>query len=135
MRGYNNFNPGNIRKSDVTYKGEKPSTDYAFKQFISMAWGFRAMFVLLDTYRRKHGLNTIQSMLNRYAPPSENNTTEYVNFVSSRAKIAEFSAIDTRNEKQMIPIVAAMARIENGGDPDMEDVRAGWELFINNKEV
>lgn len=134
-RGYDNFNPGNIRKSAVTYKGEKPSTDASFKQFISMAWGYRAMFVLLDTYRLKHGLNTLQSMLNRYAPPTENNTTEYINFVSSRTKIADISQVDTRNEKQMIPIVAAMAKMENGKDPDMDDVRAGWELFVKYATV
>lgn len=100
-----------------------------------MAWGYRAMFVLLDTYRLKHGLNTLQSMLNRYAPPSENNTTEYINFVSSRTKIADISQVDTRNEKQMIPIVAAMAKMENGKDPDMDDVRAGWELFVKYATV
>lgn len=129
-RGYRNNNPGNIRCSDVTYKGEKPSTDVSFKQFTSMAWGYRAMFILLDTYRLKYGLKTLQQLLNRYAPPSENDTTEYVNFVSSRTKIADISAVDTRDEKQMIPIVAAMARMENGSDPDMDEVRAGWELFV-----
>lgn len=129
-RGYNNFNPGNIRKSAVTYKGEKPSTDVSFKQFISMAWGYRAIFILLDTYRLKYGLKTLQQLLNRYAPPSENNTTEYVNFVSSRTKIADISTVDTRDERQMIPIVAAMARMENGSDPDMDDIRAGWELYL-----
>lgn len=133
MRGYNNFNPGNIRRSRVRYLGEvHPSQDTHFKQFESMAWGFRAMFVLLDTYRKRYGLKNLREMLTRYAPPTENHTTKYVNFVSSRSEIAEFSAIDTRNEKQMIPIVAAMARMENGKDPDMDDVRAGWELFMKN---
>ena len=53
-RGLRNRNPGNIRRSGVRYKGEvRPSTDPAFKQFGSMALGYRAIFVLLDTYRRR----------------------------------------------------------------------------------
>lgn len=128
-RGYRNFNPGNIRLSRVKYKGEKPSADAQFKQFESMAWGFRAIFILLDTYRVKYGLNTLQEMINRYAPPTENNTTEYVNFVSRRSKVADISRVDTLSERQMVPIVTAIAAMENGSEPDANDVMAGWELY------
>lgn len=132
-RGYRNFNPGNIRNSPVRYLGEKESTDIAFKQFESMAWGFRAMFVLLDTYRVRYGLKTLQQMIERYAPPSENDTTGYVGYITRRTRIADISSVDTRSEKQMIPLVTAMAAMENGSDPDADDVRKGWELFINSK--
>lgn len=131
-RGYRNNNPGNIRRSSIRYKGEKESNDAQFKQFESMAWGFRAIFILLDTYRVKHGLNTLQEMLNRYAPPSENNTTEYVNFVSRRSKVADISRVDTSSAQQMIPIVTAIAVMENGSEPDADDVKAGWELYCNS---
>ena len=68
-RGTDNCNPGNIRRSKIRYKGERhPSTDAAFKQFESMEWGYRAMFVLLDTYRVRYGLNTLREMISRYAP-------------------------------------------------------------------
>ena len=129
-RGYRNCNPGNIIHSRVRYKGEiVPSADPKFKQFENMAWGFRAIFVLLDTYRRKYGLNTLQQMINRYAPPCENDTTGYVGFITSRTRIADMSTVDTRNEKQMIPLVTAIARMENGAEPDPDDVRKVWELF------
>lgn len=131
-RGYNNFNPGNIRRSDIAYKGERESTDSSFKQFTSMAYGFRALFVLLHTYSVKYHLKTLQSMLNRYAPPTENDTTSYVAFVSNRTRIADISTIDTLNEKQMIPIASAIARMENGSEPDADDVQTGWELFKND---
>ena len=50
-RGYRNYNPGNIRISNTRYKGEVvPSQDTAFKQFQSMEYGYRAMFVLLHYY-------------------------------------------------------------------------------------
>ena len=69
-----NRNPGNIRRSATKYLGEvAPSRDAAFKQFETMAWGYRAMFVLLDSYSRK-GYRTIRQMISRYAPPIENHT-------------------------------------------------------------
>ena len=132
-RGYRNFNPGNIRQSDVAYTGEiTPSKDPFFKQFRTMALGYRAMFVLLHTYSVKYHLKTLREMIERYAPPVENDTTEYINFVSSRTKVADISTVDTMNERQMIPIVAAMARVENGSDPDMVEVRQGWNLFVRD---
>lgn len=132
-RGYTNQNPGNIRHSRVMYQGEVcPSKDASFKQFQSMAYGFRAMFVLLHTYSTKYHLNTLRAMIERYAPPEENETTEYVNFVSTHAKIADIQSVDTLNQRQMVSIVTAMARMENGSAPDIADVLEGWEMFIRD---
>lgn len=132
-RGYDNNNPGNIRCSRVVYLGEVlPSTDTAFKQFKTMAWGYRAMFVLLHTYRIKHNLKTLREMIERYAPPTENDTTSYVSFVSMRTRIADIQSVDTLNQRQMVSIVAAMARMENGAEPDIAEVMEGWELFVQH---
>ena len=133
-RGYRNCNPGNIRNSSVRYLGEKESTDIAYKQFESMAWGFRAMFVLLHTYQVRYGLKTLQQMIERYAPPSENDTTGYVSYITRRTRIADISTVDTHSEKQMIPLVTAMAVMENGTEPDADDVHKGWELFVNSSK-
>ena len=131
-RGLRNCNPGNIRKSRVKYEGEVvPSRDAEFKEFSSMAYGYRAMFVLLDSYRSKYGLGTIRQMLSRYAPPSENFTEGYVRFVSSRTGIAPDEIVNTRAARDMIPIVAAMSQIENGAPAITSDVEAGWSLSSN----
>lgn len=130
-RGVRNCNPGNIRCSRVRYKGEVlPSQDREFKQFESMAYGYRAMFVLLDTYRRRYGLTTIRQMINRYAPPTENFTEGYVRFVTQHTGIGADEVVDTRRSNDMIPIVAAMSEIENGVRANFREVEAGWELFI-----
>lgn len=135
-RGYSNCNPGNIRHSEVMYQGEvRPSKDPSFKQFKTMALGYRAMFVLLHTYRVKHHLKTLQAMIERYAPPTENSTTEYVNFVSTRTKIADIQSVDTLSQRQMVPIVTAIARMENGQEPDIQDVIDGWEMFVQDYDV
>ena len=83
-RGLSNCNPGNIRQSKVRYKGEvQPSRDPAFKQFESLAWGYRAVFVLLHTYRVRHGLRTVRGMISRWAPPVENHTEAYIRAVAA----------------------------------------------------
>lgn len=133
MRGLKNFNPGNIRISKVKYLGEiTPSKDKAFKQFESMAYGYRAMFVLLDSYRR-NGYKTLRQMINRYAPPVENHTANYIKFVTERARVFEDVELDTQDPAEMIPIVSAMSQMENGVPANYEDVRQGWELFVKHK--
>lgn len=129
-RGLSNRNPGNIRQSAVRYKGEvRPSRDPAFKQFESMPCGYRAIFVLLDTYRIRHGLDTIRGMISRWAPPSENRTEIYIRAVADAVGIADDRPVDTRDRTTMLRMAAAISRVENGTAADMDDVERGWELF------
>lgn len=129
-RGLRNCNPGNIRQSRSNFKGEvRPSRDSAFKQFESMAYGYRAMFVLLNSYHKRYGLTTIREMISRWAPPSENFTEGYIRFVSERSGIDADAEVDSRSERDMVPIVAAMSEIENGTKTAMTDVYEGWKLF------
>lgn len=133
-RGLRNKNPGNIRHDKVKWRGEVvPSQDGAFKQFETMAWGYRAMFQLLNTYSWRHGLNTIRKIIGRYAPPNENHTESYINTVARESGVGADVRITPTNSDVMIPIVAAMSRVENGVPAVMVDVRAGWELFLKHK--
>lgn len=128
-RGLDNRNPGNIRRSRVRYRGEvRPSRDPEFKQFESVAWGYRAMFVLLDAYRRRYGLNTVRGMISRYAPPSENDTARYVRTVCEMTGIGPDERIDTRDRAAMVPLVAAMSYVENGVAAVRADVEHGFDL-------
>ena len=120
-RGLRNRNPGNIRRSAVRYKGETESDDAAFKTFASTAWGYRAMFVLLHTYRVRHRIATLRGMIARWAPPSENDTGAYLRTVVRRS--------GTRDGPTMTRIAAAMARVENGVEPDEAEIAEGWRLF------
>lgn len=132
--GLDNNNPGNIRLSATKYLGEvQLSQNKSFKQFKSMAWGYRAIFVLLHTYNIRYGLRNIERIINRYAPPTENNTERYISFVSYRSGIPRDKPIDTLSANDMIPIVTAISRMENGVEAVSEDVNAGWELFIKHK--
>ncbi|MEG0807464.1 MAG: structural protein P5 [Alistipes sp.] len=131
-RGLSNCNPGNIRRSKVRYKGEvHPSRDPAFKQFSSLAWGYRAIFKLLDTYRIRYGIDTIETMIARWAPPSENHTQGYIRAVSDQAGLPADQRLDTHDRHTMIPIAAAISRVENGTPADRAEIARGWELFMS----
>lgn len=129
-RGYRNNNPGNIRINGDKFQGEViPSQDKEFKQFESMSYGYRAIFKILRNYQINYKLNTIRQMISRWAPKNENDTANYISFVSERSGISADDPIRTDNREMMIRMVAAMSRVENGIDADMSDVIAGWELL------
>ena len=91
------------------------------------------MFVALYTYQRRYGLNTITGLIRRWAPSNENDTDAYIATVSRDSGIQPTTWINTQHRDTMIPIVAAMSRVENGVSADMSEVDAGWELFEKHK--
>ena len=97
-----------------------------------MAWGYRAMFVLLDSYRR-NGYRTIRQMISRYAPPVENHTENYIRCVAEWSGIGADEPLNTQAGEMMIPVVAAMSRVENGRPAVLSDVEAGWMLYLQHK--
>jgi hypothetical protein len=115
----------------VRYKGEKAqSSDESFRQFESIEWGYRAMFVLLHTYAIKHRCNTLRKIINRYAPPIENHTESYLRRVAYATHLSADEKIVSTDAATMTAVVAAMSEVENGVQPDMNDIWRGWELFI-----
>jgi hypothetical protein len=70
-------------------------------------------------------------MLNRYAQPSENFTEGYIRFVSQKTGILPDEELNTRSERDMVPIISAMSEIENGVSADRSMVLEGWRMFVN----
>lgn len=129
-RGLRNNNPGNIRINSDLFQGEiRPSKDKSFKQFETMAYGYRAMFKTLSNYYKNYKLDTIRKMVSRWAPPKENRTDRYIKAVSDYAGILADDPININNRELMIRIVAGMSKVENGKEADMSDVIAGWNLL------
>jgi len=115
-RGMRNNNPGNIRRSGNAWKGKlSTSSDSAFEQFISYAYGIRAMIRQLLTYQGR-GLDTISEILYTWAPPADHNDTEgYISFVSNRSGFSPHQTLNLRNKATMSALVRAMAQMENYG--------------------
>ena len=126
-RGLRNNNPGNIRLTKTLWQGETLGSDKSFKTFVSMEYGYRAIFVLLRSYISK-GFDTIEKIINRYAPPTENVTSRYVKHVSERTGIPKNKRVSFSDSEAMINIVAAISKSENGVSADMNKVNAGFKL-------
>ena len=86
VRGIRNMNPGNIRLGESWLGLRTKQTDPDFCQFTSMIYGCRALLKLLRTYVEKRGCTTIRKVVERWAPPSENDTTSYVLSVAAACR-------------------------------------------------
>ena len=94
-RGLRNNNPGNIDKTGEVGEGqEMPGDDPRFCTFSSMAYGCRALIRTLMTYHAKHDLSTVREIINRWAPPVENNTDAYIKHVCDRLGVAPSHPLD-----------------------------------------
>lgn len=118
-RGVRNNNPGNIVHSARNpWQGlDDPPTDGRFCRFINPTYGIRALAVLLVTYQDRHGLRTIRRIIDRWAPPNENNTSGYVDFVANRTGFGADEHLDITEYHVMRPIVEAIIHKENGLQP------------------
>ena len=129
-RGIDNNNPGNIRLSTQPWAGEiRPSRDRSFCQFTSMAYGYRAMLKLLQNYKTRHGCDTVRKMITRWAPPSENKTDVYIDFVAKKTGISPDASVDVTDRDVMIRIATAISEMENGRKAELKDIEKGWELL------
>ncbi len=133
-RGIRNCNPGNIRLSASPFRGEvSPSQDPEFKEFESIEWGYRAMFLVIYNYNELYGINTLDRIIARWAPNVENDTGLYIKSVAKRLGCSPRSHIDSLNRDVMVTMVGAMSRIENGERPNISDIERGWELFAEGR--
>lgn len=113
-RSVRNNNPGNLEDGPFTrsqpgYKG----SDGRFAIFESPDAGHAAQVALLGSYG-KRGINTVEAIINRWAPPTENDTGGYVNFVAQKAGVKPGDPIDM-SDPEILGRVADAIRIFEGG--------------------
>lgn len=132
-RGIRNNNPLNIRKGN-NWKGEKSvQTDMSFEQFESMQYGIRAGFILIKRYMSGYSgltkpFNTIELIVKRWAPPSENATQAYIDHVSKETGISPKRALSFSNKKVMCDIVSSMIHVECGQLIDREMIESAYDM-------
>lgn len=134
-RGLRNCNPGNLRISKDKWKGlREAQTDKEFFQFTEMKWGYRALLRTLQNYRFLHFCITIEDFITRWAPPTENDTEAYINFVCGQMGVDRMFAPNVENEQQMCRLAATISYMENGEPAIMNDIRKGWGLLYNTSK-
>lgn len=116
-RGIKNNNPGNIRKTDIDWKGEIEGSDEAFETFESPVMGIRAMMKCLLNYQKRMSPLTINKLITTWAPPSENDCFSYINHVCKLTGAEPDDVVDMRERAWAIPICRAIVTHENGQQP------------------
>ncbi|MCV9934393.1 hypothetical protein OIU80_19105 [Flavobacterium sp. LS1R47] len=113
-RGIRNNNPGNLRLTNIAWQGKIPNkqnTDKEFEQFTDVKFGIRAMLRDLTNDIDK-GKNTIRKLISEYAPPSENNTQNYIDVVSKAVGLAPDQTIKIIDAKFYLVIARAIIKHE-----------------------
>ncbi len=98
-RGIRNNNPLNIERSKSKWQGlAEHQRDPRFAQFKSMTWGIRAAFKTLQSYRTKHGCNSLR----------------------------QFMPSPRSSESLWCSIVDSMIRVECGRPVDKKTIHDAW---------
>lgn len=144
-RGIRNNNPLNIRRGSEWQGLRKKQQDPEFCQFTSASLGYRAAFRLLNTYYTKYRLTNLKAIIERFAPPVENNTLMYIvtvkhYFLQYTGKM--LNEVETlppvdHDQKTWCAIVRAMVAMECGAKwaDDVSTpglISSGYKIAFNN---
>lgn len=152
-----NNNPLNIRRGKTKWLGEvmglkvrnnngdveivTEEYDRVFCQFQTLEQGWRAAFLLLKKYINVYGCNTIEKIVKRWAPPSENATLTYINDVAFYSCILSNIELEFTDTQKMLAIGSAMCMVENGTHYDpcrnnewLSAMRGGYDIALRNEQ-
>lgn len=126
-RGIRNKNPLNLRWYSVNnWSGQVGKDAQGFVVFDTVENGVRAAAKTLDSYA-KRGLNTIEKIIQAWAPAVENNVEAYTAHVEKLTGLNRKTVIVKKRD--YVNLLAAMIRHENGQQPySLETIAAGVAL-------
>ena len=132
-RGIRNKNPGNIKLGTDWDGLASDQTDPTFCIFDEAVMGIRALMRILLVYRFHHKKNNVEDIIARWAPPSENDTDAYIDFVCDKTGFNPMDQLDNSIE-HYLPLVKSIIQMENGKQPYtdehlVEGMYKAWEGF------
>lgn len=120
-RGVRNNNPGNLEASSSNPWVGQTGSDGRFAKFETPEHGIRALGRNLISYQRQ-GIDTVGEIINRWAPPSDNNdTTAYIMAVCAQLGVTANQPLDASNPDTLQALCAAIIKHENGTQPYSPD--------------
>ncbi|MEX9250531.1 hypothetical protein AB8G87_28295, partial [Salmonella enterica] len=91
--------------------------DGRFAKFETPEHGIRALGRNLLSYQRQ-GIDTVNDIINRWAPPSDNNNTEaYIQAVCAQLGVTPDQPLDASNPDTLKALCASIIQHENGSQP------------------
>ena len=120
-RGIRNNNPGNLEASSSNPWIGQTGSDGRFAKFETPEHGIRALGRNLISYQRQ-GIDTVGEIINRWAPPSDNNdTAAYIKAVCAQLGVTANQPLDASNPDTLQALCAAIIKHENGTQPYSPD--------------
>lgn len=118
--GQRNKNWLNVRyNANNNWLGQVGSDNDGYAQFEHPLYGLRAADRVLLNYKLRHNIDTVEDVVNRFAPPSDDNPTEnYINFVSNRTGYNSQAKIDLEDPTVRENLIESMLAFET---PDALD--------------
>lgn len=116
-RGVRNNNPGNLMKGNKSWQGEVQGDDPRYATFATPEAGIRAMGKNLLISQEEHGNSTVEGIVSRWAPATENNTAAYVATVAKAAGVKPDAPLNLRDPAVLTAVTRAMIQVENGKQP------------------
>ena len=145
-RGMRNNNPLNIRHGKSRWQGMADmQLDKEFVTFETLAYGYRAAWVLIDNYRfhlaRAGKQYNMSDIIHRWAPPADRNDTaryvETVRRISGLDPLATLPAATTpEGAEQLSRLILAMTCVECGLQPEQvsrEPIATGYRLAFGKR--
>lgn len=124
-RGLRNNNPGNLTAAPNSV-GYDYGNNHRYVKFASSRDGIAAMSrqIMLDAEK---GLNTLDSLLRKYAPSSVgNNTQGYIDRVSKGTGFNPYERLDMHDPRVLEKIIPYIIKVENIEQPySYEEISAG----------
>lgn len=112
-RGVRNRNPCNLRRSRDPWQGlAEEQDDDQFFTFKTAAFGIRAAARVLINYQDRYDICTIRGIINRWAPPSENDTDKYIDTICQRTGLDADIKLDMQRYGDIEPLLTAMIQVE-----------------------
>ncbi|HCO4399460.1 TPA: transglycosylase [Escherichia coli] len=125
-RNYRNNNLGNLvfaNQEGATLESPNAKGEQRFARFNTPEEGIRALANQVSSYYNGTSaaagyqkLQTVSSIISKWAPPNENNTNQYIDNVSKYLGVSPNEKIDVSKPEVMTQLVRAIATKE-GGNP------------------
>lgn len=129
-RGLRNCNPLNIIRKDSWIGLADKQTDPKFCQFTDMKYGYRAALVLLRRYINGYHLNTVSSIVARWAPDGSQAVADYVAIVCRHMGVHPHVPISFGNRGQMTLLLEGMTIAENGKLADASAIEDAFAILL-----
>jgi hypothetical protein len=115
--GVRNNNPGNLRQW-----GDTPRDSRGYAVFPTPEAGLAATIKNLQAQQKVHGLNTVQAIISKWAPATENNTAAYISDITKRTGFSANQKLNLDDPKTVAPLISGIVKHEGNGAGFSDDM-------------